>query len=71
MRKLRLNKKEMVEVEDRRKALGLPMRWVAEQIGVTLRCYQGYVAEGASSIRIYSMKRALDEKERAESLQPG
>ena len=71
MRKLRLNKKEMEEVEDRRKALGLPMRWVAEKIGVTLRCYQLYVAEGASSIRIYSMKRALDEAERAESLQQG
>lgn len=57
----------MDSVEAKRKELGLTQREMAESIGVTLRCYQLYAAEGAPTVRIFAMNRFLDETQRAHS----
>lgn len=67
MRKLRLNKTQMEEIEERRKAVKMTQKEMSRKIGVTERCYRLYVRDGASTIRLFAMKNALAEAERNHS----
>jgi transcriptional regulator with XRE-family HTH domain len=53
----------MDEVEETRKRLGLKQTELAEVMGVSIRMYRYYVADGAPTVKISKLKRLLREIE--------